>query len=629
MASKSSTPEHAQTTQKQSPTPQPVQQVSPSSQLNDTGMIIQEAQVNPQSLTPKVIFQLQRTLGNHAAGMLLTQEMGKLHAPHFSHVESSNHSLTSPIQRQVTEEEEEVLQGKFTNNETPAQLQSTVGEAENRTGMPLPLKAGLEALSGIDLSGIRVHTNSPNPAHLNALAYTQGQDIHVGPGQEKHLPHEGWHVVQQMQGRVKPTIQAKGLLINDDRGLEREADVMGGKALQMKEAKDLTIGSARPGLLVLQRQEDHEDHGGRQLTKLNTLIDIWFRNVDVIKDKIDDAVKGEKKVPQKSFSDVLISIGIAPFSQLVVVGPLLTWVGSSLTRGLLAETLKEGVESGLNLAAETMRQNGAEEIDVTEFTTKWKEGQVKGMNKIALKLTGLIDTGKIAPTDVDSLCSKIPKDLFSIDLGARAVLGMALSAINYGAYHGKKHFNYDTQYSHGVLKIFINIQGLKEGGERPKKGIAMIAGFDTEKLTRLNNSIREAGGLDPVAMGIKTCLVMYEKGYGDQPWRYSSATLSKMRNKYSGVSYFYLGPSGEPDTTSGSATKAFKYFRSWREEVPILAGFGMDQPIVSWRPVDHRTRRDARDRAYERDKRERDERSSIEWAREKLAREKRFRARQL
>ena len=45
-------------------------------------------------------------------------------------------------------------------------------------------------------------------------------------------PHEAWHVVQQKQGRVKPTLQAKRALINDDAGLEQEADVMGAKALR-------------------------------------------------------------------------------------------------------------------------------------------------------------------------------------------------------------------------------------------------------------------------------------------------------------------------------------------------------------------------------------------------------------
>ena len=41
-------------------------------------------------------------------------------------------------------------------------------------------------------------------------AYTQGSDIHLGPGQEQHLPHEAWHVVQQKQGRVTATTQMKG-----------------------------------------------------------------------------------------------------------------------------------------------------------------------------------------------------------------------------------------------------------------------------------------------------------------------------------------------------------------------------------------------------------------------------------
>ncbi|MFC1603742.1 DUF4157 domain-containing protein [Planctomycetota bacterium] len=153
--------------------------------------------------------------------------------------------ITPLVQRQPDEEEEEeVLQGIFTTSETPAQLQDDVGEAENCNGMPRPLKAGLEALSGMDLSGIRVHTNSSKPAQLNALAYTQGQDIHVAPGQEKHLPHESWHAVQQMQGRVKPTMQTQGVSINDDAGLERESDVMGAKALQMKGAEQATKGES-------------------------------------------------------------------------------------------------------------------------------------------------------------------------------------------------------------------------------------------------------------------------------------------------------------------------------------------------------------------------------------------------
>ena len=103
-------------------------------------------------------------------------------------------------------------------------------QSPNTTGLPDRLKAGLESLSGYSMDHVKVHYNSTKPAELNALAYTQGQNIHVGQGQEQHLPHEGWHVVQQMQGRVQPTMQARGMSINDNQGLEHEADVMGARA---------------------------------------------------------------------------------------------------------------------------------------------------------------------------------------------------------------------------------------------------------------------------------------------------------------------------------------------------------------------------------------------------------------
>jgi hypothetical protein len=105
----------------------------------------------------------------------------------------------------------------------------------NNTGLPDGLKSGVESLSGMSLDHVEVHYNSYRPAQLDALAYAQGGEIHVAPGQERHLPHEAWHVVQQAQGRVQPTMQLRdGLPVNDEKGLEREADVMGEKALQMR-----------------------------------------------------------------------------------------------------------------------------------------------------------------------------------------------------------------------------------------------------------------------------------------------------------------------------------------------------------------------------------------------------------
>jgi hypothetical protein len=139
----------------------------------------------------------------------------------------------------------------------------------NQTGMPDSLKAGIESLSGMDMSGVRVHRDSDRPAQLNALAYAQGTDIHLAPGQEQHLPHEAWHVVQQAQGRVKPTRQMQGpqgVAINDDAGLEREADTMGAQAaasgVAQAAGRDRQTATAPPNGMVVQRAVGYEFETG-------------------------------------------------------------------------------------------------------------------------------------------------------------------------------------------------------------------------------------------------------------------------------------------------------------------------------------------------------------------------------
>ena len=122
--------------------------------------------------------------------------------------------------------------------------QANPAEKPNATGLPDRLKAGVESLSGLAMDDVRVHYNSAKPAAVQAHAYAQGTDIHLAPGQEQHLPHEAWHVVQQKQGRVKPTLQLKGVAINDDAGLEREADSMGASAARAPSMKNVMRGNS-------------------------------------------------------------------------------------------------------------------------------------------------------------------------------------------------------------------------------------------------------------------------------------------------------------------------------------------------------------------------------------------------
>ena len=151
----------------------------------------------------------------------------------------------APVQR--AEDEEVQMKAAPIQRAEDEEVQrkaAPVQKKENNTGLPDNLKSGVENLSGVSMNDVQVHRNSDQPAQMQAHAFAQGTDIHVASGQEQHLPHEAWHVVQQKQGRVKPTTQMKGQIpVNDDKGLEHEADVMG--------AKTLSVGNSDQGATQL------------------------------------------------------------------------------------------------------------------------------------------------------------------------------------------------------------------------------------------------------------------------------------------------------------------------------------------------------------------------------------------
>lgn len=169
------------------------------------------------------------------ADSMARQVVQRIHAP----MPSSGRDLSQPesefVQRMKANlVQRQQLQKKGQVEENSNAIAASEVQQENNTGMPDNLKTGIENLSGISMDDVKVHYNSSEPAELQALAYTQGTDIHVAPGQEQHLPHEAWHVVQQKQGRVKPSIQMKGINANFDSMLEKEADEMGEKALNIQ-----------------------------------------------------------------------------------------------------------------------------------------------------------------------------------------------------------------------------------------------------------------------------------------------------------------------------------------------------------------------------------------------------------
>jgi hypothetical protein len=170
-------------------------------------------------------------------------------------------------------------------------------------GLPAGLRSGIESLSGLPMGHVLVHYNSARPAELGALAFAQGHEIHLGPGQEQHLPHEAWHVVQQAQGRVPATMQLEsGVQVNDNAALEREADVMGITALQRQAAApDVAAAPALPTAATVQRKNLQQaglaagltrvSDGKRALVGDGRDVNLYYRSADVNGDRTDGIVK--------------------------------------------------------------------------------------------------------------------------------------------------------------------------------------------------------------------------------------------------------------------------------------------------------------------------------------------------
>ncbi|HEX2901522.1 MAG TPA: DUF4157 domain-containing protein, partial [Bacteroidia bacterium] len=148
-----------------------------------------------------------------------------------------------------------------------------VQRKQSSGGLPGDLVNGFAASTGHDLSDVKVHSNSDKPAQVGALAYAQGNDIHLGSGQEQHLAHEAAHIVQQREGRVQANTNVGGMPVNDQASLESEADSMGAKAAQMKAAgpvqtKNVGEGSASAARQL--RSADAADPAAQFVRRLRT-----------------------------------------------------------------------------------------------------------------------------------------------------------------------------------------------------------------------------------------------------------------------------------------------------------------------------------------------------------------------
>ncbi|HET6356029.1 DUF4157 domain-containing protein [Streptomyces sp.] len=149
-------------------------------------------------VTPQQAAALQRSLGNAAVSRMVQmarqkQEDGHAHGPGCGHD-------TAPVQRS-----------------------SPVHEVLRRPGKPLDdgVRTEMEGrFGGADFSGVRLHTGRlahTSTAEVGARAFTSGRNVVIGAGGgDKHtLAHELGHYLQQQEGPVGGTVDARGLAVSD------------------------------------------------------------------------------------------------------------------------------------------------------------------------------------------------------------------------------------------------------------------------------------------------------------------------------------------------------------------------------------------------------------------------------
>lgn len=223
-------------------------------------------------------------------------------------------------------------------NNHSSQQEQPIQIKENNTGLPDNLKTRIENLSGYSLDDVKVHRNSDKPAQLQAHAYAQGTDIHIAPGQEKHLPHEAWHVVQQKQGRVKPTMQMKGKVnVNDNAGLEQEADVIGVKSLEYTQiASGQNTFTSNTPYSVAQRKSKEEKNPKEQQDLMDLALEIKNNKAEIT------------NVPEREIDNAID----------ILISAARTADGNSISEGL--KILKSETEKSKSTQSEN--QSGSEPV---------------------------------------------------------------------------------------------------------------------------------------------------------------------------------------------------------------------------------------------------------------------------
>ncbi len=176
-------------------------------------------------------FSVQPKLDSQQSDLKTQLKQAKRFGHNFSQVQTDGSSSSvTPLQTKAP--------ATHQNAQSSNSNHSTQNTSSGRNSLPAPVRTKMENSFGTNFSDVKIHPDSAQAKGIGALAFTQGNNIHLAPGQynpqnssgQALLGHELTHVVQQRAGRVPVPHQSKGARINADPALETEADILGAKA---------------------------------------------------------------------------------------------------------------------------------------------------------------------------------------------------------------------------------------------------------------------------------------------------------------------------------------------------------------------------------------------------------------
>ncbi len=197
-----------------------------------------------QSRDVSSILNLKRTVGNHAVLRMLQTETENIDNKTVSRANANQPFFQKKSGKETffkPEGNENSFFSKDASFFSPLlSFNSIPNQMKKNESLPEDLQENMENSFGQDFTNVNIQKNSQEAVDLNARAFTKGDSVHFAPGEfnpnsekgKNLVGHEFAHVTQQRSGVVKPTsVMGKGLILNDDKELEREADIFGEKAV--------------------------------------------------------------------------------------------------------------------------------------------------------------------------------------------------------------------------------------------------------------------------------------------------------------------------------------------------------------------------------------------------------------